>query len=51
MGLSLSHIILVSVVFLIFFGAKRLPSVMGDLAKGYRAFIKGLRSEDEEEKL
>ena len=45
MGISLGHLILVLVVMLIFFGAKRLPEVMKDLAKGYRAFIDGVKEE------
>ena len=31
---------------LILFGTKRLPEVMKDLAKGYRAFIDGLKEEN-----
>ena len=46
MGFSLSHFVLVAVVVLILFGARRLPAVMGDLAKGYRAFVDGLRDRD-----
>ena len=45
MGISLTHLLLVLVVLLIFFGAKRLPEVMKDLAKGYRAFMDGLKEE------
>ncbi len=47
MGLSLSHILLVLVAVLFVFGAGRLPSVMTDLAKGLRAFKKGLKDEEE----
>ena len=47
MGLSLSHILLVLVAVLVVFGAGRLPSVMTDLAKGLRAFKKGLKEEEE----
>ena len=48
MGLSLSHILLVLVAVVLVFGAKRLPSIMQDLAKGLRAFKDGLREEEEE---
>lgn len=51
MGLSLSHLLLVLVVALIVFGAGRLPSIMTDLAKGLKAFKKGLREEDEKPSL
>ena len=50
-GIGFRHIALVLVVYLIFFGAKRLPGIMKDLAKGYRAFADGLKecSHQEEE--
>ncbi len=48
MGLSLSHLLLVLVVVLIVFGAGKLPRVMGDLARGLKAFKDGLTDEDAE---
>ena len=45
-GLSIWHWILVLVVVLIIFGAGKLPSVMGDVAKGVKAFRDGLKDED-----
>jgi sec-independent protein translocase protein TatA len=42
---SIFHWLLVLVVILILFGAGRLPSVMGDLAKGIKAFRSGLKDE------
>lgn len=50
MGLSFSHVLLVLVVILIVFGAGKLPSVMGDLAKGMRAFRDGMKDGGEPEK-
>lgn len=47
MGLSLSHILLVLVAVVFIFGAKRLPSIMQDLAKGLRAFKDGLKDGEE----
>jgi len=47
MGISLSHLLLVLVVAFIVFGAGRLPSIMADLAKGLKAFKKGLNDEAE----
>jgi sec-independent protein translocase protein TatA len=47
MGLSLSHLLLVLVAVLIVFGARRLPSIMTDLAKGLKAFKSGLKEGDE----
>ncbi len=47
MGLSLSHLLIVLVVAVMVFGTKRLPSFMADLAKGLRAFKKGLKEEED----
>lgn len=47
MGLSLSHILLVLVAVVLVFGAKRLPSIMQDMAKGLRAFKDGLKDGEE----
>jgi sec-independent protein translocase protein TatA len=46
-GLSLSHILLVLVAVVLVFGAKRLPSIMQDLAKGLRAFKDGIKDGEE----
>ena len=43
MGLSFSHLILLTLVILILFGAGKLPQVMGDLAKGLRSFKDNLK--------
>ena len=42
---SLSHWLIVLLVVLIVFGAGRLPTTMGDLAKGVRAFRDGMRED------
>ncbi|MBP9752657.1 MAG: twin-arginine translocase TatA/TatE family subunit [Proteobacteria bacterium] len=46
MSLSFSHILLLLVVVLILFGAGKLPSVMGDLAKGLKAFKDGMKDSE-----
>lgn len=46
MGFSASHIILVAVGIFLLFGAGRLPKLMEDLAKGMKAFKKGMREEE-----
>jgi sec-independent protein translocase protein TatA len=43
---SLSHWLVVLVVVLILFGAGRIPSAMGDLARGVRAFRTGMRDDN-----
>lgn len=45
--LSFSHMLLVLVVVLIFFGAGKLPKVMGDIGKGIRNLRDELNNEDE----
>jgi len=45
---SIWHWVIVLVVVLVLFGGRgKLSSIMGDAAKGIRAFQKGLKGEDE----
>jgi sec-independent protein translocase protein TatA len=44
-SLGMSEMLIILVIVLIIFGAGKLPSVMGDLAKGVRNFKTGLRDE------
>jgi sec-independent protein translocase protein TatA len=46
MGVSASHLFLVIFAALILFGAGRLPQIMNDLARGIRAFKKGMAEEE-----
>ena len=46
---SLMHWIGVLAIILILFGAGKLPRVMGDFAKGIKAFKAGMKEEDEAE--
>jgi sec-independent protein translocase protein TatA len=46
---SLMHWIVVLAIVLILFGAGKLPRVMGDFAKGIKAFKAGMKEEDEPE--
>ena len=43
---SIWHLLIVLMVILVVFGAGRLPSVMGDMAKGVKAFKKGMNDEE-----
>src|SRR6201981_3520674 len=45
---SLMHWIVVLAIILILFGAGKLPRVMGDFAKGIKAFKAGMKEEEEE---
>jgi sec-independent protein translocase protein TatA len=47
MSLGTTQLILILCIVLVFFGAGKLPSVMGDLGKGMRNFRRGLNAEDE----
>lgn len=43
---SIWHWLIVLVIVLLLFGAGKIPSLMGDMAKGVKAFKKGLSEED-----
>ncbi len=44
---SLTHWVILLVIVLLVFGANRVPSIMGDFAKGIKAFRAGMRDEDD----
>jgi sec-independent protein translocase protein TatA len=46
---SMMHWIVVLAIILILFGAGKLPRVMGDFAKGIKAFKAGMKEENETE--
>jgi len=46
---SLLHWLVVLVIVVLLFGAGKLPRVMGDFAKGIKAFKAGMREDDETE--
>jgi sec-independent protein translocase protein TatA len=48
--MSLTHWLVVLLVIIVIFGAGRLPSVMGDLAQGIKAFKRGMKDEDAADK-
>ena len=45
MGFGLTEMLIILAIVLVLFGAGKLPSVMGDLAKGVRNFKAGLKDE------
>jgi len=45
MGVSVWQILIILLIVLLLFGAGRLPTLMGDLAKGIKSFKSGLRDE------
>ena len=50
MGFSIWHILVVVLVAMLLFGTNRLPKTMEDLAKGLKAFKRGLKDEDGDKK-
>ncbi len=46
MGMSFWHLLLILIVVFVFFGAGRLPNVMGDIGKGIRSLREGLKSDE-----
>jgi len=44
---SIWHWVIVLIVVLLLFGAGKIPRLMGDVAKGVKAFKKGLAEEDD----
>jgi sec-independent protein translocase protein TatA len=51
MGMSFSHMALLLAIVLIVFGAGKLPRVMGDIAKGLKAFKDGMKDGEETDKV
>lgn len=50
MGMSIWHLLLILIVVFVFFGAGRLPQVMGDIGKGVRSLRDGLKADADKEK-
>ena len=48
MGFGLTEMVIILAIVLVLFGAGKLPTVMGDLAKGVRTFKAGLKDEPAE---
>lgn len=47
-GLSPMKLLLILLIVVVLFGAKRLPRLAGDLGKGIRSFGKSVRGEDDD---
>lgn len=47
---SIWHWLVVLVIVLLLFGAGKIPKLMGDMAKGVKAFKSGLKEDEEEGK-
>ena len=51
MGMSFGHMALLLVIVLVIFGAGKLPRVMGDIAKGLKAFKDGMKDGEDADKI
>lgn len=51
MGMSFGHMALLLAIVLVIFGAGKLPRVMGDIAKGLRAFKDGMKDGEDTDKI
>ena len=47
MGMGFWQLLLILIVVFVFFGAGRLPNVMGDIGKGIRSLRDGLKGDNE----
>ena len=47
MGFGVTEMLIILAIVLVIFGAGKLPSVMGDLAKGVRNFKAGMKDDPE----
>ena len=47
-GLSIWHVLIVGLLFVLLFGKGKVSDLMGDVAKGIKSFKKGLAEDDDE---
>ncbi len=47
MGIGLREILVILLIIVLVFGAKRIPQIMGDFAKGIRSFRQGMSEESD----
>ena len=50
-GLSIWHWLIVLAVFMVLFGANKIPALAGDVAKGVKAFKQGLRDDEPRDRM
>ena len=46
MGLSFGHLLIVGILVVLLFGRGRISDLMGDVAKGIKAFRKGMQDDE-----
>jgi sec-independent protein translocase protein TatA len=45
-GLGMPELLIILIIVIVLFGAKRIPEIMGGLGKGIRSFKKSMETED-----
>ncbi|NIM00063.1 MAG: twin-arginine translocase TatA/TatE family subunit [Acidobacteria bacterium] len=48
LGLGIQELVIILVIVIVLFGARRIPEIMRGLGQGVHGFKKGLRGDDEE---
>jgi sec-independent protein translocase protein TatA len=48
LGLSVQELVIILLIVVVLFGARRIPEIMRGLGQGVSSFKKGLKSDDEE---
>jgi sec-independent protein translocase protein TatA len=51
MGLGVQELMIILVIILVLFGSTRIPQILGGLGEGIRSFKKGIRDDEEKERL
>lgn len=46
--MSTSHLVIILLIVLVLFGAGKIPQIMNDLAKGVKAFKKGMKDSEDD---
>ncbi len=47
--MSMGHLVLLLVIVLVIFGAGKIPQIMGDVAKGLKAFKEGMKDGEKDQ--
>ena len=51
MGLGAQELMIILVIILVLFGSSRIPQILGGLGEGIRSFKKGIRDDEDKDRL